>query len=223
MQESDKRGQAREEAVSNAGPAADLSRDAELGFSVTRDVLSLAARMASALGISVPDDRWPTVIVGDSSPTSSYSPDDNSITIAKKDLHNGSTYAEEVTHFLKAITTPPPEVREDNLLDVDHYKVVQEICGRLGRDFAERLCAGSALAHLFVGPKEDEGAKISELARDASEKLESSQLLLTQRARALEASAALLRSLKGEVDQILDQEWQRDTTELPKATAFLKE
>jgi hypothetical protein len=165
MQESDKRGHVQEHGAKNEAPAAGISHEAALvlpetlDITVTREILSLATRMAAALDISVPNERWPTVRVSESAQTSAYSLEDNSITIAKKHVNCGGTYAEEVTHFLKAITMPPPENPEENIVDMDYYMAFQEMCGRLGRDFAERLCAGSELAHLFVGSNEDEGGK----------------------------------------------------------------
>ena len=219
MQESDKRKPGQDATTS----AAALSPDAVLSLGVTRDILSLGTRMAAALGISVPDDKWPTVIVSSSAQTSSFSPTDNSITIRSNDVNLGSTYAEEVTHFLKCITTPPPLDHSLESGAIEDYKSLQELCGRLGRDFAMRMCVGSDLERLFVGASTDEGEELLRLAHAAASKAEAGLFHIENQIIALNQSAALMTDLRESVDRILDTEWQEGTELLPEATAFIKQ
>lgn len=219
MQESDKR-----KPVQDAtAPAADLLPDATLKLDVTRDMLSLATRMAAALDINVPDDKWPTVIVSSSAQTSSYSPSDNTIIIKSSDVNLGSTYAEEVTHFLKCITTPPPVDHSFESGAIADYKSLQELCGRLGRDFAKRMSVGTDLEHLFVGTSTDEGKALSNVVHEAASKLEGVQHHIEKQIHALNQSVTLLTDLKEHLDRTLDTEWRDDTEVLPEATALLKQ
>ena len=219
MQESDKRKPGQDAATS----AAALSPDAVLSLGVTRDILSLGTRMAAALGISVPDDKWPTVIVSSSAQTSSYSPTANSITIRSNDVNLGSTYAEEVTHFLKCITTPPPLDHSPESGAIEDYKRLQELCGRLGRDFAMRMSVGTDLEHLFVGTSTDDGEALSNVVHEAASKLEGVQLHIDKQILALNQSVTLLTDLKDHLDRTLDTEWRADTEVLPEATVLLKQ
>lgn len=219
MRESDRR-----ESVQDATAlAAGLSPDATLKLDVTRDILSLATRMAAALDITVPDDKWPTVMVSSSAQTSSYSPSDNTIIIKSSDVNLGSTYAEEVTHFLKCITTPPPLDHSLESGAIEDYKSLQELCGRLGRDFAMRMSVGTDHEQLFVGTSTDDGKALSNVVHEAASKLEGVQHHIEKQIRALNQSVTLWTDLKEDLDRTLDTEWRDDTEVLPEATALLKQ
>lgn len=197
--------------------------DTPLHLSAQRDVLSLAALMAAALDISVPDTKWPSVTLSATAPTSSYSLTANSITIATRHLNNGFIYGEEVAHFLRTLMFPPPPSEsappEERIL----YRATQELCGRMGRDFALKISEGSHLSALFEGTNQREGEQLLAFVAGSQEKIVG---VLSQRERdALEfqKSASLFSGLLSTLDVSLNQEWQPSRTSLPGATALLKQ
>ena len=222
MQESDKRGETKDGGTLSAHPSQDVAQNAALNLTATREVISLITHLAAALDIPVPEERWPTVIVNESAKLSSYSVDDNSITIAKRHLNDGATYAEEATHFLKGIISPPPKADETNSSEMEDYKIIQDFCGRLGRDFAKRICMGSELEHLFVGTSKDDGAILTGVTHGTAERAERIPPEIEREIQSMRASAALFHDLRDRIDRILNEEWQANTLELPRATTLLK-
>lgn len=222
MRESDKRVLTDQQATSSPDRAESLGQDTALQLTIQRDVLSLATRMAEALNITIPDDRWPTVAVSDTAPTSKYSLGDNSITIASRHLNDGFTYAEEITHFLKTILSPPTTDQVDTSDEMVDYKTLHELCGRLGRNFAHRICEGTELEHLFKKPSEGDGERLKKSVSEAEDRFDRTATESDRLIHEFRNSAACFGQLESELEKIIDDEWKGNTVECPQATALLK-
>lgn len=197
--------------------------DTSLHLSAQRDVLSLAARMAAALDISVPDSKWPSVTLSATAPTSSYSLTENSITIATRHLNNGFIYGEEVAHFLRTLMFPPPPSESTPPEERMLYRATQELCGRMGRDFAHKISEGSPLSTVFEGTSAREGEEFFAYVKASADTMVGAVSQREKEAFEFQKSASLFSGLLNQLDDSLNTEWQPTTTSFPLATTLLKQ
>jgi hypothetical protein len=176
--------------------------------------------MAEALDISVQNEKWPTILLSASAPSSFYSHSKNSITISPQHLHDGFIYGEEVAHFLRTFVCPPSESAsaDEKILD----KATQEFFGRLGRDFAQRVCSGTPLSALFDGSTPQDGKEMLALVTARRDQIESAISNRQREAWELSRSAALFGGLLDELEGCITTERGTATTLFPEATALLE-
>lgn len=111
-------------AIKLTGSKMSLSSGEDITSEEMQDkVYDIIKEMLSRIGLDIPADQYPKVILTDRV-GSSYNPHENVLVVNRKDVNSGDALGEEVSHFIRNFTQPKGGERE---------AVTSEFFGYLGR------------------------------------------------------------------------------------------